>query len=335
MDLLDLTLIWFGLIGLGLLTYVILDGFGLGVGILFPFAPSEQCRDDMMDSTAPVWGGNQTWVVFGGAGLLAAFPLIYSVLLPALYIGVFLLLAALIFRGLAFEFRAKATTNKYLWDYSFFGGSIVAAFAQGAVIGAYVQGFETENMRFVGGAFDWLSPFTVMTGLGVVAGYALLGLTWTIMKTEGRTQEWAYKLTPWLLGTVMVFFVLVSLWTPLANERVMYRWLDNIAWLWVFPATALAFAAWILFQLRKRSEASPFFGSIVLFVMAYLGVLISMWPYAVPHTYTFWDASSDPGSQLFLLLGFLFLLPIIIGYTTWNYWIFRGKIRPGAGYAGL
>ncbi|MFW6339414.1 MAG: cytochrome d ubiquinol oxidase subunit II [Wenzhouxiangella sp.] len=334
MGLIDLTLIWFALIGLGVFMYVLMDGFDLGVGILFPFAPDDESRDLMMGSVAPVWDGNETWLILGGAGLLAAFPLIYTVFLPALYIGVFLLLAGLIFRGIAFEFRFKATKNKHWWNYAFFGGSTVASFAQGAVIGAYVQGFETENFRYVGGAFDWLTPFTLMTGLGVVAGYALLGVTWTIMKTEGKTQDWAYKLAPLLLGAVLVFFVLVSLWTPLTNERVMSRWMDNIGWLWIFPTLTIAFAGWIFMRLRKRAEASPFIGSMVLFAMFYLGILISMWPYAVPPNYTFWDASSDPGSQLFLLIGFLFLIPIVLGYTAWTYWVFRGKVQPGAGYAG-
>ncbi|MFP4208829.1 MAG: cytochrome d ubiquinol oxidase subunit II [Wenzhouxiangella sp.] len=334
MGLIDLTLIWVALIGLGVFMYVLMDGFDLGVGILFPFAPDDESRDLMMGSVAPVWDGNETWLILGGAGLLAAFPLIYTVFLPALYIGVFLLLAGLIFRGIAFEFRFKATKNKHWWNYAFFGGSTVASFAQGAVIGAYVQGFETENFRYVGGAFDWLTPFTLMTGLGVVAGYALLGVTWTIMKTEGKTQDWAYKLAPLLLGAVLVFFVLVSLWTPLTNERVMSRWMDNIGWLWIFPTLTIAFAGWIFMRLRKRAEASPFIGSMVLFAMFYLGILISMWPYAVPPNYTFWDASSDPGSQLFLLIGFLFLIPIVLGYTAWTYWVFRGKVQPGAGYAG-
>ncbi|MEE4297375.1 MAG: cytochrome d ubiquinol oxidase subunit II [Wenzhouxiangella sp.] len=334
MGLIDLTLIWVVLIGIGVFMYVLMDGFDLGVGILFPFAPDDESRDLMMGSVAPVWDGNETWLILGGAGLLAAFPLIYSVFLPALYIGVFLLLAGLIFRGVAFEFRFKATKNKHLWNYAFFGGSTVASFAQGAVIGAYVQGFETENFRYVGGAFDWLTPFTLMTGLGVVAGYALLGVTWTIMKTEGRTQEWAFKLAPKLLAAVLVFFVIVSLWTPMMNERVLSRWMDHIGWLWIFPATTLAFAGWIFTRLRKRAEGSPFIGSMVLFAMFYIGVLISMWPYAVPPNYTFWDAASDPGSQLFLLIGFLFLIPIVLGYTAWTYWVFRGKVHPGAGYAG-
>ncbi len=334
MELIDLTLIWVGIIGLGIFMYVLMDGFDLGVGILFPFAPHDDSRDEMMNSVAPVWDGNETWLILGGAGLLAAFPMIYAVFLPALYIGVFLLLAGLIFRGIAFEFRFKATTQRHWWDRSFFLGSTVAAFAQGAVVGAYIQGFETEGFRYVGGAFDWLTPFTVMTGLGVVAGYALLGVTWTILKTEGRTQNWAFRLAPWLLLTVMGFFLIVSLWTPLAHERVMTRWFENLSWLWLFPVLTVAFGGWVFWRIRQRAEASPFIGSMVLFALFYLGLLITQWPYAVPPDHTFWDAASDPGSQLFLLIGVLFLIPVILVYTAWTYWVFRGKVKAGAGYAG-
>ncbi len=334
MELIDLTLIWVVIIGIGIFMYVLMDGFDLGVGILFPFAPSDEARDEMMTSVAPVWDGNETWLILGGAGLLAAFPLIYAVFLPALYIGVFLLLAGLIFRGVAFEFRFKAQARKYWWDRAFFGGSTVASFAQGAVVGAYIQGFETDGFSYVGGAFDWLTPFTVMTGLGVVAGYALLGVTWTILKTEGRTQEWAFRLAPWLLAAVIGFFLVVSLWTPLAHERVMTRWFENLSWLWLFPALTLASAAWVFWRIRMRAEAAPFIGSMLLFALFYLGLLITQWPYAVPPDHTFWDAASDPGSQLFLLIGVLFLIPIILGYTAWTYWVFRGKVKSGEGYAG-
>lgn len=335
MELIDLTLIWVGLIGFGVFMYVLMDGFDLGVGILFPFAPDEESRDLMMNSVAPVWDGNETWLILGGAGLLAAFPMIYSVFLPALYIGVFLLLAGLIFRGIAFEFRFKATADgKKWWNLAFCGGSTVASFAQGAVIGAYVQGFTVVDGRYVGGAFDWLTPFTVMTGLGVVAGYALLGVTWTIMKTEGRTQDWAFKLAPLLLMIVVAFFAIVSIWTPLTNARVMSRWFDHVNWLWVFPAITIGFAGWVYYKLIKHAEIAPFIGSMILFSMFYCGILISMWPLAVPPDYTFWDAASDPGSQLFLLIGFLFLIPIVLGYTAWTYWVFRGKVTARAGYAG-
>lgn len=335
MELFDLTLIWIVIIGIGVFMYVLMDGFDLGVGILFPFAPSDLARDDLMNSVAPVWDGNETWLVLGGAGLLAAFPLVYAVFLPALYIGVFLLLAGLIFRGVAFEFRFKASPDaRHWWDRSFAIGSTVAAFAQGAVVGAYIQGFEVEGFSYTGGAFDWLSPFTVMTGLGVIAGYALLGATWAILKTEGETRDWCYSLAPWLLAVVMGFFIIVSVWTPVASEHVRGRWFDQVSLLWAFPVLAVVVATWILNRLRRRSDAMPFLGSMTLFALFYFGLLGSMWPYAVPPEHTFWDAASDPGSQLFLLLGVLFLLPIILGYTAWSYWVFRGKIRPGEGYAG-
>ncbi len=326
MELIDLTLVWVGIIGLGIFMYVLMDGFDLGVGILFPFAPDDDSRDAMMNSVAPVWDGNETWLILGGAGLLAAFPMIYAVFLPALYIGVFLLLAGLIFRGVAFEFRFKSGARRYWWDRAFFGGSTVASFAQGAVVGAYIQGFETEGFSYVGGPLDWLTPFTVMTGLGVVAGYALLGITWTILKTEGRTQAWAYRLAPILLAVVMGFFVVVSLWTPFHSERVMSRWFDNLSWLWLFPSLTLITAIWVFRQIQKRAEVMPFLGSMLLFALFYLGLLITQWPYAVPPDHTFWDAASDPGSQMFLLVGVLFLIPVILVYTAWTYWVFRGKV---------
>ena len=334
MELIDLTLIWVAIIGLGIFMYVLMDGFDLGVGILFPFAPNDTARDEMMNSVAPVWDGNETWLILGGAGLLAAFPLIYSVFLPALYIGVFLLLAGLIFRGVAFEFRFKARTRRYWWDRAFFGGSTVASFAQGAVVGAYIQGFQTEGFAYVGGAFDWLTPFTVMTGLGVVTGYALLGVTWTILKTEGPTQNWAFRLAPWLLAAVMGFFVVVSLWTPLTSERIMSRWFDQISWFWVLPILTVLTATWIWWRLSIRAEVTPFLGSMFLFALFYIGLLVTQWPYAVPPDHTFWDAASAPGSQLFLLIGILVLIPIILVYTAWTYWVFRGKVRAGDGYAG-
>ena len=332
MENIDLTLIWVAIIGLAMFMYVLMDGFDLGVGILFPFAPDDRARDLMMNSVAPVWDGNETWLILGGAGLLAAFPLIYSVFLPALYIGVFLMLAGLIFRGIAFEFRFKSNQSRHWWDKSFAIGSTVAAFAQGAVIGAYIQGFEVVDRAYVGGAFDWLTPFTLMTGLGVVVGYGLLGATWTVLKTEGQTQAWAFRISERLLLAVFGFFVLVSVWTPLARPLVQARWLGNAEWLWIFPLlTALTmFGVWR--SIRRRREALPFVGSMALFGLFYAGILISMWPLAVPPDYTFWDAASDPGSQLFLLLGVLFLIPIILVYTAFNYWVFRGKVQRGAGY---
>jgi len=333
MELLDLTLIWIAIIGLGVFMYVLLDGFDLGVGILFPFARSEEDRDVMMNSVAPVWDGNETWLVLGGAGLLGAFPLVYSVFLPALYIGVFLLLAGLIFRSVAFEFRFKAgSRSRPLWNWAFTLGSGVAAFAQGAVAGAYIQGFETEGFTYVGGPLDWLTPFTVMTGLGVVVGYVLLGCAWLIMKTEGDLQEWARGIASKALIAVLAFFVIVSLWTPLAHEEVMNRWMDNLHWLWVFPAITVVVSYWLWRALELRQEGTPFVAAMTLFASFYVGMLISKWPYAVPPEHTFWDAASSPDTQLFLLIGMLFVLPVVMGYTGWTYWVFRGKVRPGEGY---
>ena len=328
----DLPLIWALIIGFGVMMYVLMDGFDLGVGILFPFAPDDLSRDRMMNSVAPIWDGNETWLILGGAGLLAAFPLVYAVFLPALYIGIFLLVAGLIFRGIAFEFRFKSSDrSRRWWDRSFSIGSTVASFAQGAVVGAYLQGFEVVDFQYAGGPFDWLTPFTVMTGLGVVTGYALLGATWTVLKTEGHTQDWAFRMSERLLIAVFAFFLLVSLWTPLSKDFVQQRWLDGMAWLWVFPVATLAALLWVWRAIRERRDVVPFVGSMVLFGLFYLGLLISMWPYAVPPDYTFWDAASAPGSQLFLLLGMLFLIPIILLYTAFNYWVFRGKVKDGAG----
>lgn len=328
----DLTLIWAGIIAFGVIMYVLMDGFDLGVGILFPFAPDEDSRDVMMNSVAPVWDGNETWLILGGAGLLAAFPLVYSIILPALYIGVFLLLAGLIFRGVAFEFRFKANRSRYLWNWAFAGGSSVAAFAQGAVVGSYIEGYETANRVFTGGAFDWLTPFSVLTGVGLMIGYALLGSTWIIMKSEGYIQRWAYRITPFLLMGVLAVFAIISLWTPFVDEMVRERWLSHFHIIGLLPTLAV-FCAWkVLNAVRKRQEGVPFVATMGLFIFTYLGLLVSKWPYVVPPSYTLYDAASAYESQLFLLLGLLFVIPIVLAYTAWSYWIFRGKVRAGEGY---
>ena len=325
----DLTIIWAGIIGFGLMMYVLMDGFDLGQGILFPFAPNEKARDTMMNSVAPIWDGNETWLVLGGAGLLAAFPLVYSVFLPALYIGVFLLLAGLIFRGVAFEFRFKANTSKHLWSWSFAVGSTVAAFAQGAVVGAYIQGFETEGFVYSGGPLDWLSLFSILTGFGLVIGYALLGSTWLILKTEGELQDWAYKITPMLLMGLLAVFAIVCVYTPFIDEAVKVRWFDNISIIWVLPVLVLYCAFLVLRSVKKRQDGMPFVATMGIFLFSYLGLIVSKWPYIVPPNFTIYDAASAYNSQLFLLLGFLFVMPIILGYTSWTYWVFRGKVKEG------
>ncbi|GED22769.1 cytochrome d ubiquinol oxidase subunit II [Halomonas halmophila] len=332
MEMLDLSLIWAAIIGFGVIMYVLMDGFDLGVGLLFPFAPDEAGRDVMMNTVAPVWDGNETWLVLGGAGLLAAFPLVYTVFLPALYLGVFLMLAGLIFRGIAFEFRFKSQRNRHWWNRAFCWGSAVASFAQGVVVGAYIQGFAVEDFVYVGGPFDWLTPFSVLTGLGLMAGYALLGATWLIMKTEGRLQEWVYGLTPRLLVAVLAVFAIISVWTPFVDEFVRERWFGHLHLIWVFPVLALVCAGVVWRAVKQRREGQPFIATLGLFVFTYLGLVVSKWPYIVPPDYTIWEAASAPESQLFLLLGVLFVIPIVLTYTAWTYWVFRGKVREGQGY---
>ncbi len=332
MVLIELTGIWAIVVAFAVVMYVLMDGFDLGLGILFPFAPDEQARDVMMNSVAPIWDGNETWLVLGGVGLLAAFPLVYAVFLPALYLGVFLMLAGLIFRGVAFEFRFKARRSRPSWNRAFAGGSALAAFAQGAVVGAYIEGFETQGATYVGSALDWVTPFTVITGLGLIAGYALLGATWLILKTEGHVNDWAYRVSPYLLAIVLAVFVIISVWTPIIDEHVRDRWFGTFGVLWILPALALLFALLLWRALRQRRDGIPFFATMGIFICTYLGLLVSKWPYVVPPDHTLRDAAAAPNSQLFLLLGVLFVIPIILAYTAWTYWVFRGKVRVGEGY---
>lgn len=331
----DLPLIWAILIAVAVLAYVILDGFDLGIGILFPLFKEEHERDVLMNTVAPVWDGNETWLVLGGGGLLAVFPLAYAVIMPALYFPVLLMLIALIFRGVAFEFRFKAPPRRrWLWDHSFNLGSVVATFSQGLVLGGFLQGFEVAGRDFAGGPFDWLSPFTVFVGLALICGYALLGATWLIIKTEGELQERFYRLARPLLLGVVLFIVAVSVWTPLKHPTIAERWFSwpNLLYLSPVPIVTALVALLLLRALRRRREVQPFVLSLALFLLCYLGLGISLWPYAAPPSITIWDAASDPSSQLFLLVGTLFLLPFILFYTGYAYFVFRGKVREGEGY---
>lgn len=332
---LDLPLVWASILALGVFMYVLLDGFDLGVGILFPLGETDAERDVMMNSVAPVWDGNETWLVLGGGGLLAVFPLAYAVIMPALYFPVLLMLIALIFRGVAFEFRFKAPPRRrWLWDHSFNLGSVVATFSQGLVLGGFLQGFEVAGRDFAGGPFDWLSPFTVFVGLALICGYALLGATWLIIKTEGELQERFYRLARPLLLGVVLFIVAVSVWTPLKHPTIAERWFSwpNLLYLSPVPIVTALVALLLLRALRRRREVQPFVLSLALFLLCYLGLGISLWPYAAPPSITIWDAASDPSSQLFLLVGTLFLLPFILFYTGYAYFVFRGKVREGEGY---
>jgi cytochrome d ubiquinol oxidase subunit II len=330
----DLPLVWAAIIVIGVVMYVLLDGFDLGVGIIFPFLPTDQDRDLAMNSVAPIWDGNETWLVLGGAGLLAAFPLAYAVILPGTYLPLIVMLLGLIFRGVAFEFRFKAGSNRRWWDRAFCYGSLAATVAQGMVLGAFIQGFEVEDRQYAGGMFDWLSPFSVLTGAALVSGYALLGATWLIMKTERELQDRCYGLARGLLLAVLAFIGIVSVWTPLLDPEIAERWFSwpNIAYLSPVPViTALvAFAQWR--ALEERHEVLPFILSLTLFLLSFLGLGISLWPNVIPPDISIWEAAAPPETQLFILIGTAILLPIILAYTGFTYFVFRGKVRPGHGY---
>ncbi len=330
----DLPLVWAAIIVVGVVMYVLLDGFDLGVGILFPFLPTDQDRDLAMNSVAPIWDGNETWLVLGGAGLFAAFPLAYAVILPGTYLPLIIMLLGLIFRGVAFEFRFKAQRHRHLWDKAFHYGSLAATIAQGMVLGAFIQGFEVEDRQFGGGMFDWLTPFSLMTGAALISGYGLLGATWLIMKTERELQDRCYRLARGLLFAVLAFIGIVSVWTPLLNPEIAERWFTwpKIAWLSPVPVvTALvAFAHWR--ALEQKREVLPFVLSLALFLLSFLGLGISLWPNVIPPDISIWEAAAPPETQLFILIGTAILLPIILVYTGFTYFVFRGKVRPGAGY---
>ena len=331
---LDLVPLWTGLLGLAVFYYVVFDGFDLGVGILYGFMPNEEERGIAMNSIAPIWDGNATWLVFGGLGLLAAFPVAFAIIIPAVYFPVLVMLLALVFRGVAFEFRFKHPGLRRFWDRAFHGGSVLATYAQGVVLGTFIQGFKVNGTQFGGTSLDWLTPFALLVGLALVFGYSLLGAGWLILKTEGELQQWARRAGLIALAAVLLAILGVSIWTPLEHAGVAHRWFSwpNIAFLAPVPIiTALiAFTEW--YALTHRYELLPFLGAVGLFLMSFIGIAISLWPMIVPYEFTLWQAASSPSTQAFLLIGTLFLLPIILMYTGWSYWVFRGKVRAGVGY---
>jgi len=330
-----LPVIWFGVIGFGVLMYVLLDGFVLGLGILAPFAETEEQLDHMMNTAAPIWDGNETWLVLGGAGLLAAFPKAYAVVLSALYLPVLMMLIALVFRGVAFEFRFKAHRAKAAWGLAFSLGSMVCAFAQGVILGALVEGMPLQGGKYMDGVFGWFSPFSMLTGVAVLFGYALLGSTWLILKTEGRMQDVARGLTRPLVLVVVAFMGLVSAWLPFLDSRIMARWFDGLNFLWLAPVPLLAlvnaFALWRA-AMRRGRDAAPFVLTLCFFALGFVGLVLGIWPNIVPPGLTIWDAASPPSSQGFVLVGLIVLLPAILGYTYWSYSVFKGKVAADAGY---
>jgi len=334
MNALNFVPVWTLILGAGIFFYVLLDGFDLGVGMLYNFMPDTRSRNLVMNAVAPVWDGNETWLVLGGVALLAAFPLAFAILIPALYFPILVMLLALVFRGVAFEFRFRDAEHKTFWDHGFFYGSLLATMAQGMMLGAFIQGFKVEGRAFAGGPLDFLTPFSVLTGIALVFGYALLGAGWLVLKTEDDIQARARRYGRVCLVAVVIGIVVVSLWTPLANDAVFSRWFSwpNILILSPVPV-ATALVAWATWRaLGGVSQAGGFIGAVGLFALSYIGITISLFPMIVPHHYTLMQAASPPGTQAFLLVGTLFLLPVILFYSGWSYWVFRGKVRADVSY---
>jgi len=331
----DTSVIWILIIFFAVFMYVLLDGFDLGIGMLFPFTPRKRDRDTMMNSVAPVWDGNETWLVLGGEGLLAAFPVAYAIILSGLYLPLIFMLIGLVFRGVAFEFRFKAKEHeRHLWDKAFIGGSVAAAFFQGVTLGGFLDGITVSGRSFAGGPLDWVAPFPLLAGVGVMIAYTLLGATWLVMKTEGELQARMIQIARPFAWLLLGAIVAVSIWTPLRFATVAERWFTfpNIAFLAPVPILVVLCMALLLRSLGRQPFRQPFVLALALIFLGYSGMAISIWPHVVPPAITIWEAASPPQSQGFALVGTLFILPIILMYTGWSYWVFRGKVKHDAGY---
>ncbi|MGY2574523.1 cytochrome d ubiquinol oxidase subunit II [Vibrio sp. C8] len=331
----DLSVIWFAIIVFATLMYIVMDGFDLGIGILMPFIKNEKHKDVMVNTVAPVWDGNETWIVLGGAALFGAFPLAYSVIIEALTVPLTLMLVALIFRGVAFEFRFKALENHLkFWDRSFMLGSIFTTFFQGIVVGAVIQGFNVENRTFVGGQLDWIAPFPLFCGFALIATYALLGSTWLIMKTEGELQQSMFRFANKTLLIMVAALIIISAWTPLAFPFVAERWfsIPNLYYLLPVPVITALACLKITNSLKKRRERSPFIMALIIVILGFAGLGISIWPNIVPPSISIWDAASPEISQSFMLFGAVLILPVILAYTFWSYYVFSGKVKEGEAY---
>jgi cytochrome d ubiquinol oxidase subunit II len=327
----DLTIIWAGIIAFAVAAYVVLDGFDLGIGILFPALKVGEERDTAMNTIAPVWDGNETWLVLGGGGLMAAFPLAYAIILPALYAPLIAMLLALVFRGVAFEFRWRDPRHRAAWDIAFFAGSITAAFAQGITLGALLQGIEVSGRAYAGGWWDWLTPFTLLTGISIVAGYALLGACWVIWKSEGSLQSQAFKYAKLAAIALIACIAAVSIATPFLETAYFERWFSFPNLILTAPVPLLLALTTFLFfkNLQNKAERAPFLLALAFFALSLVGLAISMWPYVIPESVTIWQAAAPANSQSFMLVGALIMVPIILIYTGWSYWVFRGKVAEG------
>jgi cytochrome bd ubiquinol oxidase subunit II len=324
----DLTVVWAFIIAFAVAAYVVMDGFDLGIGILFPHFPVGRERDQAMNAIAPVWDGNETWLVLGGGGLLAAFPLAYAIVLPALYAPLIAMLLGLVFRGVAFEARWRDPGHRRWWDLGFFAGSLVATFAQGVTLGALLQGITVEGRAYAGGWWEWLSPFSLLTGLSLVVGYALLGACWLIWKTNGPLQDQARRWARRLLPGLLLALAAVSLATPFVESQYFSRWFEWPGMLVAIPMPLLVVLAAALGwrSLSGRRDGAPFLWALSLFLLSMIGLAISIWPDVIPGRVTIWEAAAPYESQIFMLVGALVLVPIILAYTGWAYWVFRGKV---------
>ena len=329
MDHFDLTIVWALIIVFALFVYVVMDGFDLGIGLLFPTLKVGHERDTAMNSIAPLWDGNETWLVLGGGGLLAAFPLAYGVILSALYAPIIAMLLALVFRGVAFEFRWRDPAHQAFWDRAFTGGSFVAAMSQGIVLGALLQGVTVAGRAYAGGWWDWLTPFTLLTGFSVTLAYGLLGATWLNLKTEGELQQQAARMARWLGAATLGAIVVVSLATPFLRGDYFDRWLSFPNIFWVAPIPVLVGIASLAFVrgLKAGHELSPFLLTLSIFLLCFIGLGISVFPYVIPGAVTIWEAATERSSQLFMLAGTAVVMPMILGYTVWTYYVFRGKVK--------
>ncbi len=331
---LDLVPLWAAILALSVFMYVLLDGFDLGVGMLFPFRRNADDRERMIGSVAPVWDFNETWLVLGGGAMLAVFPLAFAIVIPAMYFPILVMLLGLVFRGVAFEFREVHGARRWLWDSGFVLGSFAATYAQGVILGNFIQGFEVEGRHFVGTSWDWVSPFPLLVGLGLVFAYLLQGACWLVLKTEGDLQQWSRTVARRTLWGVLASIALISIWTPITEPRIAERWFSWPHLLYFSPVPLLTIAVALLLwrALRRGNELLPFLCSFALFFLAFTGLVISLWPYIAPPSITLWDAAAAPKALAFLMVGTLLLLPVLLMYVAWSYWVFRGKVRSDIGY---
>ncbi len=331
----DLTIAWAGLLVLAVFIYVVLDGFDLGIGMLFAVFPERRDRDLLMNSVAPVWDGNETWLILGGGGLFAAFPMAYGIYMTALYTPIIAMLLALVFRGVAFEYRWRTERWRRWWDRAFILGSAVAALAQGIALGAVLQGVAVDGRSYGGGWWDWLTPFTLLTGVAVAVGYLLLGACWLVLKTEGEVHDRARRIAVVTGGITVAMIGAVSLATPFLEAAYWARWftLPTAAVAAPVPILVAVLSTWLYRSLTQDGhDLAPFLLTLGLFALCFVGLCISLWPYIIPTSVTLWEAAAPPSSQWFMLVGALVMLPLILGYTGYAYWVFRGKLDPDEGY---